>query len=169
MSVVTSFHPIVDKSAQVLILGSMPGVLSLKAHQYYAHPRNAFWPIMASLYNFSAYSTYESRVQSLKESHIALWDVLHSCERSGSLDSAIVNGSRIANDFKSFFKHHPNIKLVAFNGSEAEKSFKAYVLRELDLGDVTFVRLPSSSPAHTKSLEQKSEAWRKALITPRPG
>lgn len=173
MSVVTSFQPIADQSAQMLILGSMPGVLSLKAGQYYAHPRNAFWPIMASLYNFSLHSTYDNRVQSLKESHIAVWDVLHSCVRAGSLDSAIVNGSRIANDFRSFFKHHPNIKLVAFNGTEAEKSFKTYVLRELDLrevgiGDVAFVRLPSSSPAHTKSLEQKIEAWRKALINRRP-
>jgi TDG/mug DNA glycosylase family protein len=168
MSVVTSFQPIADNSAQVLVLGSMPGVLSLKAGQYYAHPRNAFWPIMASLYDFSLASSYESRVQSLKDSHIAVWDVLHSCVRVGSLDSAIVNGSRIANDFRSFFKHHPNITLIAFNGSEAEKSFKTYVLRELDLrevgiGDVTFVRLPSSSPAHTKSLEQKIEAWKRAL------
>ncbi len=173
MSVVTSFQPIADKSAQMLILGSMPGVLSLKAGQYYAHPRNAFWPIMASLYNFSLHSTYDSRVQSLKASRIAVWDVLHSCVRTGSLDSAIVNGSRIANDFRSFFKHHPNIKIVAFNGTEAEKSFKTYVLRELDmreldLGDVTFVRLPSSSPSHTKPLAQKIEAWRKALINPRP-
>ena len=151
----------------------MPGVLSLKAGQYYAHPQNAFWPIMANLYDFSLTSSYESRVQSLKESHIAVWDVLHSCVRAGSLDSAIVNGSRIANDFRSFFKHHSNIKLVAFNGTEAEKSFKTYVLSELDLrevgiGDVNFVRLPSTSPAHTKSLEQKTEAWRKALINPRP-
>jgi hypoxanthine-DNA glycosylase len=169
MSFVTSFQPIADKSAQVLILGSMPGVLSLRANQYYAHPRNAFWPIMASLYDFNPHSTYDSRVQSLKESHIAVWDVLHSCVRMGSLDSAIVNGSRIANDFRSFFKHHPNIKLIAFNGSEAEKSFKTYVLRELDLhevgiSDVNFVRLPSTSPAHTQSLQQKIEAWRKALI-----
>ncbi len=124
MSVVTSFQPIADRSAQVLILGSMPGVLSLRAHQYYAHPRNAFWPIMASLYDFSLHSTYESRVQSLKAVPVAVWDVLHSCERMGSLDSAIANGSRIANDFESFFKHHPNIKLVAFNGTEAERSFK---------------------------------------------
>jgi TDG/mug DNA glycosylase family protein len=169
MNVVTSFQPIADKSAQVLILGSMPGVLSLKANQYYAHPRNAFWPIMASLYEFNLHSTYDNRVQSLKESHIAVWDVLHTCIRTGSLDSAIVNGSRIANDFRSFFKLHPNIKLIAFNGSEAEKSFKTYVLRALDLrevgmDDVTFVRLPSSSPAHTQTLQQKIEAWKSALI-----
>lgn len=163
MSVVTSFPPIADKSAQLLILGSMPGVLSLKASQYYAHPRNAFWPIMANLYNFSLDSSYQDRVQSLKESKIAVWDVLHSCIRAGSLDSAIVNGSRITNDFRSFFKHYPNIKLVAFNGTEAEKSFKTSVLRKLDMCDMRFVRLPSSSPAHTQSLQQKIEAW-KALL-----
>src|SRR5688572_28135315 len=141
MSVVTSFPPIADKSAQLLILGSMPGVLSLKASQYYAHPRNAFWPIMANLYNFSPDSSYQDRVKSLKESHIAVWDVLHSCIRAGSLDSAIVNGSRITNDFQSFFKYYPNIQLVAFNGIEAEKSFKSSVLRKLDMCDMRFVRL----------------------------
>ena len=143
----------------------MPGVLSLKANQYYAHPRNAFWPIMAALYDFSAQSAYEDRVQSLKSAHIAVWDVLHTCVRTGSLDSAIVSGSRIVNDFKSFFRNCPNIQLIAFNGTEAEKSFNTYVSPALDLTNKTFVRLPSSSPAHTKSLEQKIEAW-KALLKP---
>ena len=165
MRVVTSFHPLADHSAQILILGSMPGVVSLKANQYYAHPRNAFWAIMGDLYNFNANSAYENRVLSLKKYHVAVWDVLHTCVRPGSLDSAIEQGSRVCNDFRAFFQQHPNIKLIAFNGIEAEKSFKKYVLSELKLLNMRFVRLPSSSPTHTQVLEQKIDAWRKALLS----
>ena len=163
MSTVTSFSPIADKSARVLVLGSMPGVLSLKANQYYAHPRNAFWRIMASIYGFSAESHYEIRVEKLKASGLALWDVLHACVRQGSLDSAIEEGSRVPNNFQSFFEQHPHIKIVGFNGGEAEKSFKTYVLPQLSISGISFARLPSSSPAHAVSLEQKVAAWRAAL------
>lgn len=163
MSAVTSFNPIADKSAQVLVLGSMPGVQSLKARQYYAHPRNAFWRIMASIYGFSAELPYESRVEKLKASGVALWDVLHACVRIGSLDSDIEKGSRVPNDFQSFFQQHPHIKFVGFNGAEAEKSFNIYVLSQLNVSGVTFARLPSSSPAHTVSFEKKVAAWQVAL------
>jgi TDG/mug DNA glycosylase family protein len=163
MNIVTSFPPIADKSARVLVLGSMPGVLSLKANQYYAHPQNGFWRIMGSLCNFDAVSSYQIRTEKLKVSGIALWDVLHTCVRLGSLDSAIEKGSRVPNDFQLFFQQHPHIKLVAFNGAEAEKSFNTYVLPRLRLSGVSFVRLPSSSPAHTQSLEKKIAAWRMAL------
>lgn len=145
------------------MLGSMPGVLSLEANQYYAHPRNAFWQIMSSIYGFSDELPYESRVEKLKASGVAIWDVLQSCIRIGSLDSAIEKGSRVANDFQSFFKQHPHIKLVGFNGAEAEKSFVTYVLPNLDVSGITFARLPSSSPAHAVSLQKKIAAWRMAL------
>jgi double-stranded uracil-DNA glycosylase len=163
MTSINSFAPIANRSARILILGSMPGELSLKSNQYYAHPRNAFWPIMASLYGFSATSNYESRTESLKTSGIALWDVLHSCIRVGSLDSAIEKGSRVPNDFQSFFQQHTHIKLVAFNGTEAEKSFNTYVLPGLQLNNLRFVRLPSSSPAHAVSFDKKIAAWRSGL------
>jgi TDG/mug DNA glycosylase family protein len=163
MSAVTSFSPIADKSARVLVLGSMPGVLSLKANQYYAHPRNAFWPIMASIYGFSAESPYESRVEILRASGVALWDVLHACVRVGSLDRAIEEGSRVPNNFQSFFQEHPYIKFVGFNGAEAESSFNTYVLPHLNVSGISFARLPSTSPAHAVSLEQKVAAWRVAL------
>lgn len=163
MSRVTSFSPIADPSARVLLLGSMPGVLSLKANQYYAHPRNAFWRIMSSIYGFSADAPYETRVENLTASGVALWDVLHACVRVGSLDSAIEAGSRIPNDFPAFFQQHPDIKLVCFNGSEADQSFRRYVLPHLNTRDITFVRLPSSSPAHAVSFEKKVAAWRVAL------
>lgn len=163
MSRVTSFSPIADKSARVLVLGSMPGVLSLQANQYYAHPRNAFWRIMSSIYGFSADAPYETRVESLKASGVALWDVLQACVRVGSLDSAIEAGSRVPNDFPAFFEQHPGIKLVGFNGGEAEKSFRRYALPHLSASDITFVRLPSTSPAHAVSFERKVAAWRLAL------
>jgi double-stranded uracil-DNA glycosylase len=163
MSTVTSFNPIADKSARVLVLGSMPGVLSLKANQYYAHPRNAFWRIMSSIYGFSAEAPYESRVEKLKASGVALWDVLHVCVRVGSLDSAIEAGSRVPNDFPSFFQQHPHIKFVGFNGAEAEKCFSIYALPHLNVSGITFARLPSSSPAHAVSLEKKVAAWRVAF------
>jgi double-stranded uracil-DNA glycosylase len=163
MSTVNSFNPIADQSASMLILGSIPGVLSLKANQYYAHPRNAFWRIMANICGFDVAQPYENRTKALKASGIALWDVLHSCVRSGSLDSAIQAGSREPNDFKSFFSDHPNIKLVGFNGKEAEKSFNRYVLPSLSITNISFVSLPSTSPAHAVSLEKKVELWRIAL------
>jgi double-stranded uracil-DNA glycosylase len=164
MSLVTSFGPIADTSARVLVLGSMPGVQSLKANQYYAHPRNAFWRIMASIYGFSAELPYESRVEKLKESSVALWDVLHACVRVGSLDSAIERGSRVPNDFQSFFQQHRHIEFVGFNGTEAQRSFNTYVLPHLDVSGISFARLPSSSPAHALSLENKVTAWRAALL-----
>jgi TDG/mug DNA glycosylase family protein len=163
MNTVTSFSPLADKSARVLVLGSMPGVLSLQANQYYAHPRNAFWRIMASIYGFSADSPYETRVEQLKASSVALWDVLQACVRVGSLDSAIEKGSRVSNDFQSFFQQHPHITCVGFNGAEAEKSFRRFALPHLSVSGITFARLPSSSPAHAVSLEQKTAAWRVAL------
>lgn len=164
MSIVTGFPPIANTSATILILGSMPGLASLKAHEYYAHPRNGFWRIMASIYGFNAQSEYDIRKENLASAGVAVWDVLRSCERPGSLDSAIINGSRICNDFQTFFLQHPNIRLIAFNGSEAENSFNKFVLPHTNLQNFTYVRLPSSSPANTQALEQKIEVWKKVLL-----
>jgi hypoxanthine-DNA glycosylase len=163
MSTVTSFAPIEHPSARILILGSMPGLASLAANQYYAHPRNAFWPIMAGLCGFGAELPYVRRVAALKASRIALWDVLKSCHRPGSLDAAIAPGSRAPNDFRAFFAAHPGIRLVAFNGAEAERSFNALVLPRIEVSGVRFVRLPSTSPAHAVALERKLAVWREAL------
>ena len=165
MTQVTSFSPISNQSAQILILGSMPGVLSLKANQYYAHPRNGFWPIMASIYGFKSDIEYEQRTACLIKHQVAVWDVLQCCVRPGSLDSSIVNGSRIANDFKTFFEQHPNIKLIAFNGAEAEKSFRTLVLNPVSSNSMKYVLLPSTSPANTQSLQSKTDVWKKALLT----
>ena len=163
MPALKSFTPIANKSVQILVLGSLPGVQSLKANQYYAHPRNAFWRIMAEIFGFNVELPYESRVDALTGSGVALWDVLHACDRVGSLDSAIEAGSRVPNDFADFFKLHTNIRLVCFNGAEAEKSFNVFVLPRLTVSGIKYARLPSTSPAHAVSFEKKLAAWRDVL------
>jgi hypoxanthine-DNA glycosylase len=163
MSTVTGFPPIAHPSARVLILGSMPGVLSLNANEYYAHPRNAFWRILSRIYGFDAEAAYEHRVESLKASGVAVWDVLHTCVRAGSLDSAIEKGSRIPNDFVTFFQRYRLIDDIIFNGAEAEKSFSTYVLPHLNVRDMGLTRLPSTSPANTLAFEKKLSAWQAVL------
>jgi double-stranded uracil-DNA glycosylase len=164
MTKVSSFNPVADHNAKVLILGSMPGKVSLEAREYYAHPRNSFWRITGEIAGFSPTSPYPDRLKALKQSGIALWDVLHSCVRPGSADSAIETGTRVPNDFDSFFQNHPEITLVCFNGVEAEKSFNKYVLPKLNHDGKKYVRLPSTSPAYAVlSFEQKLEAWQLAI------
>lgn len=163
MSLVTSFPALSRPNARVLVLGSMPGVASLTAQQYYAHPRNHFWPIMADIAGFDASAPYAQRVDALTQSGFAVWDVLQSCVRPGSLDSAIQAGTRIPNDFAAFFAEHPGITRVCFNGAEAQTSFNKHVLLNLDLPGVEYVRLPSTSPAHAVPFARKLVAWRSAL------
>lgn len=167
MSRVRSFAPVAHRSARVLVLGSMPGVRSLEAGQYYAHPQNAFWRVMGTVLGFDPGAPYEERVETLKASGIALWDVLHSCVRPGSLDSAIEHGSRVPNDFAAFFRRHPALEQVCFNGAEAERSFRLHVLPGLEIEGLGYVRLPSTSPAYTMSFANKLSAWRAALAAAR--
>ena len=97
---IQSFPPIENRNARVLILGSMPGKASLDAGQYYAHPRNTFWPIMAALTGVDAAMPYAKRARALQDSGIALWDVLACCTRNGSLDSEINIATEVANDLR---------------------------------------------------------------------
>jgi len=165
MTTVKSFPPIADASARLLILGSMPGVASLNANQYYAHPRNAFWPIMQSVFHIPEHASYPEKVKALMQANVAVWDVLKQCDRVGSLDSAIKTGTRVANDFAQFLATHPYIKRILFNGAEAEKGFQTHVAKALDLTNIEMIRLPSTSPAHTLAFNKKSEAWKVAIQT----
>lgn len=161
-----SFPPIEDTRAKVLILGSMPGKESLRAGQYYAHRRNAFWPIMGELLGADPALPYESRIRLLKSAGIAVWDVLASCTRVSSLDSDIEEAH--ANDFESFFLTHPGITHVFFNGAMAEKYFRTLVLRLLEPRLLRYQRLPSTSPAHAAiSYKQKLDAWKVVIPTDR--
>ncbi|NQY27188.1 MAG: DNA-deoxyinosine glycosylase [Piscirickettsiaceae bacterium] len=157
-----SFPPIAGKDAQILILGSMPGIKSLQEQQYYAHPRNAFWPIMASLYDFDLSLDYAARCQQLVDNKVAIWDVLKSCCRQGSLDQAIETDSIVANDFLAFLTQYPKIKSICFNGTKAEQVFHRYVLPTLTTAQQQIIRhkLPSTSPAHaTQSFDDKLSQW----------
>jgi len=111
--------PVEDRNAKALILGSMPGKASLCAKQYYAHPRNPFWKIMGQLVGATPQLSYEVRTGILKASGIALWDVLESCFRSTSSDSDIKDASLVVNDFDAFYREHPQIIIVYFNGGKA--------------------------------------------------
>ena len=167
MHPVTSFSALSLPNARLLILGSMPGAVSLRAQQYYAHPRNSFWPIMARVAGIDAAAPYHVRVEALMRCGVAVWDVLQSCVRSGSLDSSIQRGTRVPNDFEAFFAGHPAIRRVCFNGTEAQTSYNRYVMPQLKAREIRYVRLPSTSPAHAVALEHKLAAWRAAMeLTP---
>ncbi|MGB5589613.1 MAG: DNA-deoxyinosine glycosylase [Gammaproteobacteria bacterium] len=163
MSHIQSFPPISDSHASVLILGSIPGKASLRAGQYYAHPRNAFWRIMSHLLNWEPGLDYEEKCAALIAHRIALWDVLAACTRSSSLDSDIIESSIIPNDFVSFFDRHPAIRAVYFNGAKAESSYLKHVRPQLPVGasGLPVLRLPSTSPAHAAmSFQTKLDHWR---------
>ncbi len=164
MSIIYSFQPIADNHAKILILGSMPGLASLAANQYYAHHRNAFWPIMSQLLQINSVASYEEKITALKSSQIALWDVLRSCQRTGSLDSMIETDTQTINDFQSFFPEHREITHVFFNGGKAEACFKRHVLPENNSGLLKFTRLPSTSPANARlSFEDKYKIWHEMI------
>ncbi len=153
------FAPVARPDARLLILGSMPGVASLEAAQYYAFPRNVFWKIMGDLFAVESELDYLARLQKLGENYIALWDVIESCHRPGSLDSAISEAGMATNDFNGFFKQHPHITHVYFNGQNAAGLYKKTVLPGLT-GHYEYHVLPSTSPAHAaKNYAAKLEAW----------
>jgi len=151
------FPPIAKENAKVLILGTLPSEESLKHHQYYAHPRNAFWYIMSKLLKSDPNLDYEKRKALLEANQIAVWDVLKAGERQGSLDAAIEDDSIVTNDFESFYTQHNHIKYVYFNGMKAEKEYKKRVLPSRFL---EYYRLPSSSPAMARlTKDEKLSAW----------
>jgi hypoxanthine-DNA glycosylase len=130
--------------------------------QYYAHPHNAFWKLIAALLGAEAGESYARRVRLLAKHRIAVWDVLEAAERPGSLDSSIVNASARANDFAGFFRAHPRIRRVFFNGRKAEDLYRRLVLPKLgeDFSYIRYAGLPSTSPAHAgMPFAEKLERW----------
>ena len=152
--------PIADDRARILILGNMPSVMSLAAQQYYGNPRNGFWRITGDIFGFDPSSSYEDRTAALRVRGVAVWDVLRLCRREGSLDSSIEPDTMVANDFGPFFRTHPAIGQVFFNGAAAEKNFLRLTSIDRPLG---YRRLPSTSPAQTMRYEDKLSVWREAL------
>ncbi|HEX2283117.1 MAG TPA: DNA-deoxyinosine glycosylase [Thermomicrobiales bacterium] len=163
MTHVQSFPPISDPTATRLILGSMPGMASLAANQYYAHPRNYFWQIIAAVLDVRPDRPYDARCRALIDHRIAVWDVLKACIRPGSLDSEIVESSIVPNDFESFLRSHTGIRTIFFNGAKAQTIYRRHVLPHLprDLAKIQTVRLPSTSPANASiPLPEKLSRWR---------
>ena len=155
------FPPIIDDNAQILIIGTMPSVKSLAATEYYAHPRNAFWKIIATLFNNdSDFSDFAEKKACILKNHLALWDNLKFCERNGSLDSNIKN--MIPNDFESLLKKYPHICRLIFNGQKSFQIFKKFH-PEL-LKKYQYFVLPSTSPANAAlSFDKKLSLWQEVL------
>ncbi len=145
----------------MLVLGTMPGQASLRAREYYAHPRNGFWPIIGEVLGLDPTATYPQRMQGLTQRGIALWDVLQSCFRKGSLDADIDARTVIANDFSSFLEAHPHIHTVCFNGAMAQTLYRRHTSGRA----LTQLRLPSTSPAHAAMpLAKKVQAWQQLAM-----
>jgi len=158
--------------ARVLILGSMPGTASLQAAQYYAHPRNAFWPIMGSLCAAGPDLAYAERLQCLRQAGVALWDVVRQCQRDGSLDSSIRQQDLELNDFALIFAQCPDLRCICFNGNKAAVLFRRRALPVLQqsaalnerLQQIELHDMPSTSPAHAAmSRTQKQTIWHQAI------
>lgn len=156
MNLLTSFQPIIDECSRVLILGSMPGIESLRLQQYYANPRNQFWKILYELFETPVSQVYEERISFIKSKKIAVWDVIENCYREGSLDSKIREEK--VNDFSALFKAYPDILTVLFNGGKAYEIYKRWIGFGTS-SNLTFHKLTSSSPANTKRYEEKLKEW----------
>lgn len=158
-----SFAPVLPEEPKVLILGSMPGVLSLEKQEYYGNPRNHFWDIFFTLFNQEKITDYVEKLAFVKKHHIALWDSIGACYREGSLDANIV--AEEPNDIIGLLQDYPSIKLIACNGT---KSYQIFLknFSEKSLGDVQVIKMPSTSPIpgrYTKTFEGKVEAWSQIL------
>jgi hypoxanthine-DNA glycosylase len=163
---IQSFAPVIRADARVLVVGSMPGAASLAAGQYYAHPRNQFWPIMERLCGAARTLPYEARLARVQQHGIALWDVLAACVRHGSLDAAIESAGAVPNDLSGLLHRHRGIVLVCCNGATAHRILQRHHGAALaaSLPWIRCVRLPSTSPANAgTSSAAKLAAWDAAL------
>lgn len=158
-----SFPPVITENSRILILGTMPGAESLRRHEYYANQRNQFWQIISEIFQTRLLKmSYSARVAFLIQQGLALWDVLESCERSGSLDRDIKNP--IPNNFRRLFKTYRDIQALVFNGQAAHKWFGQLVVQRhtLDnLNQIQQVIMPSTSPTATIALSEKIQRWSK--------
>lgn len=160
------FAPIIGENVSHLVLGSMPGQASLAVEQYYAHPRNAFWPIIMGWLGATSCTQYADRCRLLRRSPIVLWDVLASCVRPGSLDSDILADTVVVNDFAGLMASHPRLNTILFNGAAAERLFLKHALPSLaDRGAaLSLLRMPSTSPAYAAMrFEEKQRQWLRVL------
>ncbi len=151
--------PVMARQTRLLLLGSFPGAASLAAAQYYAHPRNQFWPLLSALWHEDLQALrYAQRLQRLREHGLGLWDVYAACRREGSLDSAI-RDARL-NDLAGLRRRAPELRAVAHNGGESARAMRITAKLGLPVH-----RLPSTSPANASwSFERKLAAWRDVFV-----
>lgn len=157
---ITSFPPIVNASTKILILGTMPGEISLAKQEYYGNKNNQFWKIIFQLFaTIPVSEVYSDKTQLLQKNQIGLWDVLEKCERKGSLDSQIKN--QIENDLLQLLKDFPEINTILFNGMQSHN----YFLKKFGaIEGITLQVLPSTSPANTQSFDEKLRIWSEVLL-----
>lgn len=159
---VKGLDPIADADSQILILGTLPGAMSLQKCEYYASPCNQFWRIIADLLDEVLPLSYQAKVSMLRKHHIALWDVLRSANREGSLDTDIRNP--IANDIVGFVTSHPSLRAIVFNGKEAKEKFRKLTDTGAISERIKIISMPSTSQANTcLSLEDKKKRWSSIL------
>lgn len=152
---ISSFPPIISDTSKILILGSVPGVKSLQMQQYYAHPQNHFWKIIFELLGEEFTFDYEKRIEIISKNNIALWDVIDTCNREGSLDTKIRNEEH--NDILKLLNAHPPIRAIFCNGQKSFKNLKKILGKESEIP--VFV-LPSTSPLHTIPFDKKLNGWK---------
>jgi TDG/mug DNA glycosylase family protein len=163
MARVHSIEPIIGRCPRIIILGSMPGIISINAAQYYANPRNMFWTVLAELFGIDIDCDYETKVQQVRDLPVILWDTIKSCHREGSLDSKILNTEIEANDIVALLERYATVQAIAFNGGASAKYFDRLIKPQLpsDLS-VELLKMPSTSPANAgMKFEQKLDLWRR--------
>src|SRR5699024_2270506 len=155
-----SFEPVLPETPKALILGSMPGGVSLRKKEYDGNPRNHFWQIIYGLFNKEMDRQYEDKIAFIKNHHIALWDIIGRCYREGSLDENIVDEQ--PDEMNGWRNEHPSIRLIACNGSKSYDTFRRY----FKPNQANVIKLPSTSPIpgrYTKSFNEKFEEWKQIL------
>ena len=148
-------EPVYNKSSKILILGSFPSVKSREANFFYHHPQNRFWKILANIYNTELPETIIEKKEFLINQHIAVWDVIASCEIKGSSDSSITNVE--VNDLKKIIDQS-QITHIYTNGNLTDRLYHRYFDEIIDL---PVTKLPSSSPANASySLTKLISFWK---------
>ena len=160
MTVLQGLPPVVARTTRLVVLGSFPGAASLAAQQYYAHPRNHFWPIVSALWGIELLALpYQKRLALLRQRGLGVWDVYAACRREGSLDTSIEDAR--PNDLGELKRRAPRLQAIAHNGGESARAMR--ITRALG---VPVMRLPSTSPANASwSFERKLQAWREAFAS----
>ena len=154
-----SFDPVFAPDAKVMIVGSMPSVKSLADAQYYAHPRNAFWPILFDIFGQMSHNDYIRKMDLIRDNRLALWDAAACCYREGSLDSNMRD--IVYNDFGRLYAQCPGIDTVLCNGGTAHALF----MKSGFAGDRRVIRMPSTSPAYTMPYDKKLAVWKQTLLS----